>query len=145
MIKSWGDFFFGILLLANAGIAFLDRTGTHGLLFHKYAWLMWLIGAVAFFYRSLKTPPARAKAREPWEVVPPGKRYAASVLLWVCVFLAVPLWLEFSEPGQPFWNIFLAVFLLAMVIGSFAGVRYLQKNRVEVGEARFVSSDGDGR
>jgi len=78
------------------------------------------------------------------KIVPPGKAYPAFVLLWACLFLAVPLWLEFSEPHQPFWNGTLAMFLLAVVIGSFVGVRYLQKNRIEVGEARFVSIDSDG-
>ena len=140
MIKNWFDFFAGVLWLFWAALAFFQPTTVD----LGYLWLFWLIGAVAFFYRSLRAKPA-AKAREPWKVVPPGIAYPVSVLLWVSTVLAVPLWLEFSEPDQPFWNIFLAVFLLAMVIGSFAGVRYLQKNRIEVGEARFVSSDGDGR
>ena len=77
-------------------------------------------------------------------MVPPGKAFLASVVLWVVAFLALPLWLEFKEPGQPFWNGFLALFLLALVVGSFWGVRYLQNNRIEVGEARFVTTSGDG-
>ena len=84
------------------------------------------------------------KAREPMKIVPPGKAYPACVLLWVSIFLAVPLWLEFSEPHEPLWNGFLAMFLLALAIGSFAGVHYLQKNRIEVGERRFITSESNG-
>jgi uncharacterized membrane protein YfcA len=61
------------------------------------------------------------------------------VVFFVSFFLAWPLWREFQTPGQPLWNVFLTVFLAALVIGSFFGVRYLQKNQIEVGEARFPS------
>jgi len=71
--------------------------------------------------------------------VPTTKRYAARIVLWVGVFLAVPLWREFREPAQPAWNAFLAAFLIALVLGSFLGIRHLQKNDIEVGEARFTS------
>ena len=49
----------------------------------------------------------------------------------------MPLWREFREPAQPVWDAFLAVFLIALVIAAFLGIRYLQKNHIEVGEARF--------
>lgn len=74
-----------------------------------------------------------------------AKSYVAHVIFCVGLFLALPLWREFREPGQPLWNVFLAAFLIALVCGAFFGVRYLQKNNVEVGEARFSSSDKDGR
>ena len=63
--------------------------------------------------------------------------YAAYAVWWVGFFLAVPLWCAFREPGQPVWNVLLGAFLIALVIGTFVGIRYLQKNRIEVGEARF--------
>jgi succinate dehydrogenase hydrophobic anchor subunit len=75
--------------------------------------------------------------------VPTTKRYVAHVVLWVGVFLAIPLWREFHEPSQPLWNVFLALFLVALVVGAFFGVRYLQKNNVEVGEARFTTTDAE--
>jgi hypothetical protein len=56
------------------------------------------------------------------------------MVLWVGFFLAVPLWREFHEPSQPVWNVFLTTFLIALVVGTFFGVRYLQKKGVEVGE-----------
>jgi len=77
--------------------------------------------------------------------VPATKVSAAQVVLWVGLILAIPLWREFHEAGQPIWNIFLAAFLIALVIGAFFGVRHLHKNAVEVGEARFASSDTDRR
>ncbi|MGS1017514.1 hypothetical protein [Allosphingosinicella humi] len=76
-------------------------------------------------------------------MVPGTKDYAAYMVLWVGFFLAVPLWREFYEPSQPVWNVFLTTFLIALVVGTFFGVRYLQKNGVEVGEARFTSPDND--
>jgi succinate dehydrogenase hydrophobic anchor subunit len=73
------------------------------------------------------------------------KRYVAHVVLWVGIFLAIPLWREFREPSQPLWSVLLAVFLIALVVGAFFGVRYLQKNNVEVGEARFTATETDRR
>lgn len=75
--------------------------------------------------------------------VPQTKTYVAHIVLWVGFFLALPLWREFQEPGQMVWNVFLAVILIAIVVGAFVGVRHLQKNGIEVGEARFSTRDGD--
>ena len=75
--------------------------------------------------------------------VPKEKSYAAHAVLSVGFLLSIPLWREFREPGQPLWNVFLAIFLIALVAAAFFGVRYLQKNSVEVGEARFTSADRD--
>ena len=69
--------------------------------------------------------------------IPRTKGYLANVVLFVGLVLAWPLWREFNEPDSALWNIFLAVFLLALVGGAYLGVRFLQKNRIEVGEARF--------
>ncbi len=75
--------------------------------------------------------------------VPATKHYAAYVVLWTGFVLAIPLWREFHEPGQPFWNVFLAAFLIGLVLAAYFGIRHLQKNKVEVGEARFTASDTD--
>ena len=72
--------------------------------------------------------------------VPTTKRYVINLVASVSAFLAIPLWREFYEPNQPIWNVFLGVVLVAMVAGIFFGVRHLQKNAVEVGEARFPTS-----
>jgi hypothetical protein len=69
--------------------------------------------------------------------VPKTKGYLAWLVFWVAWFLAIPLWLEFLEPDQTLWNVFLTLILLGVVIGTFFGVRYLQTNAIEVGEARF--------
>jgi uncharacterized membrane-anchored protein len=61
----------------------------------------------------------------------------------VVVALAMPLWREFREPGQPMWNLFLDALLLSLVGGVFFGIRFLQRNAVEVGEARFTPRSSD--
>ena len=75
--------------------------------------------------------------------LPTTKRYLVHTVLWVGAVLAVPLWREFREPDQPAWNIFLAVLLIALVGGTFFGVRHLQKNAIDVGEARFTPKRAD--
>jgi succinate dehydrogenase/fumarate reductase cytochrome b subunit len=77
--------------------------------------------------------------------VPETKTYVAHVVLWVGLVLALPLWQEFHEPEQLLWNVFLAAFLIALVVGAFLGVRHLQKNGIEVGEARFTTTDENAR
>ena len=66
-----------------------------------------------------------------------SKRTAA---LWVSAFLAIPLWRELHEPNQLVWNVFLGAFLIALVAATFFGMRHLERNKIEVGEARFNSS-----
>ncbi len=72
-----------------------------------------------------------------------SKRYA---VLWVSAFLAVPLWRELHEPNHLAWNVFLAAFLITSIAAVFFGLRYLERNNVTVGEARFTSAqhDSDG-
>ena len=67
-----------------------------------------------------------------------SKRYA---VFWVSAFLAIPLWREFHEPNQMIWNAFLASFLIALIAAAFFGLRYLEQNKVAVGEARFSSAE----
>ena len=77
--------------------------------------------------------------------VPQDKGYVALLVFLVGFLVAWPLWREFSEPQRPLWNVILAALLIALVITAFLGVRYLQKNRIEVGEARFASKDQTDR
>ena len=77
--------------------------------------------------------------------VPQTKAYVAHVVLCVGFLLALPLWREFQEPRHPAWNVFLAAFLAALVIGAFMGVRHLQKSGIEVGEARFNTRNKDDK
>lgn len=74
---------------------------------------------------------------------PMTKRSVALVVTWVGIFLAIPLWREFHEPSRPLWNAFLALFLIALVVCAFFGVRYFQRDNVEVGESRFTASETD--
>lgn len=69
-----------------------------------------------------------------------SKRYA---VFCVSAFLAIPLWLEFYEPNQLLWNVFLTAFLIAVVAAIFFGLRYLQKDCIAVGEARFMANRHD--
>ncbi|WP_140418377.1 hypothetical protein [Sphingomonas mucosissima] len=69
-----------------------------------------------------------------------SKRYAVFCISWL---LALPLWREFHEPSQTLWNVFLAAFLIATVTAVFLGMRYLEQYHIEVGEARFSSSNDE--
>ena len=64
-----------------------------------------------------------------------SKQYAVFL---ISAFLAIPLWAEFREPNQLFWNVFLAAFLIAVIAAAFFGLRYLERNKIPVGEARSV-------
>jgi succinate dehydrogenase hydrophobic anchor subunit len=75
--------------------------------------------------------------------IPNTKGYVAYVVFLVGFFLAIPLWREFQEPNQPIWNVFLAAILVLIVAGAFLGIRHLQNNDVDVGEARFTSEETD--
>jgi len=75
------------------------------------------------------------------QTLPQGTLYPAGVVLFVGAFLALPLWRENWEPDQPIWDGFLSIFLIAVVAGSFLGVRYLQSNHVQFGEARIRKAE----
>lgn len=70
--------------------------------------------------------------------VPASRSYAPYMATFVSIVLALPLWRELREPGAVAWNVFLSSFLIAVILGVFFGIRYLQRNHVEVGEARFT-------
>jgi hypothetical protein len=71
------------------------------------------------------------------------KRYG---IVWLSAMLAIPLWREFHEPNNMLWNVFLATFLVAVVMGAFFGLRYLDQHQDAVGEAKFKSprKEADG-
>ena len=72
-----------------------------------------------------------------------GCAFQAILVLWIAAFLANPLWREFHEPGQSPWNTFLAAFLIAIKAAAFFGLRCLQQNKIEAGEARFTATRHD--
>jgi len=79
--------------------------------------------------------------KPPLRTLPQGPAYPAGVVLFVSLTLALPLWRTNWEPDQPVWDGFLALILIAIVAGSFLGVRYLQANHVEFGEARIRKAE----
>jgi hypothetical protein len=65
----------------------------------------------------------------------------------VLLVIAVPLYREFSEPGQTIWNALLVLFLLGVAAGAFFLQRFFLSHAGEIGEARFDTrnkSDGNG-
>ena len=53
---------------------------------------------------------------------------------------------EFRVPGNPVWNAFLAVFLVALVVVAVMLQRYFWKHPSEIGEARFdTTNSGEDR
>lgn len=140
MIKSKANLALSILFFVTAAANFAGRNTAVGQPYHRYTWLMWLLCAAMWFYRAFR-PGQPLPPREPRRTLPPGKSYPIFIVLFVAVALALPLWLEFQEHDQPFWNGFLAFFLITLVAGTFMGVRYLQINRIEFGEARPSSGE----
>jgi hypothetical protein len=147
MIKNRSDLMLGTIWLLMAGLNYPDHHRPAWLPVHRHEWLIWLIwliwpiGAATWIYGAFRAPPRPRVRKDPLTTLPEGKWYAISTALFVLFVLTAPLWHEFRVPGQPLWNGFLAAFLVSLVIGSFAGIRYLQRNRIQVGEARFNSSE----
>jgi len=142
LIKSKANLALSILFLANAILYFAGRNGVAGQPYRQYSWVLWLLIAAIWLYRSFKEEP-KLPQRDPLRTLPAGNLYLISAVLFVGITLAYPLWREFKEPSQPFWNGFLALFLAALTIGTFFGVRYAQKNRIEFGEARRSPGDAN--
>lgn len=57
--------------------------------------------------------------------------------LAVLVIIALPLWREFSVPGQVGWNVFLCLLLIGMAVAAFFLQRHFRTHIGEIGEARF--------
>ena len=63
--------------------------------------------------------------------------------LGVFLVIAPDLWSEFREPGQPAWNVALAIMMLSLVGAAIFGHRYFSKHAAEIGEARFDTRNKD--
>lgn len=59
----------------------------------------------------------------------------------VFLIIAFPLWNEFRVPGQPGWNVFLALILTGILTAAFFLQRYFHAHIGEIGEARFDTSN----
>lgn len=137
MIRKYGRPALRLLGVAWVVFVIFDWSSRHlGLL-----GLLGSLAAIATLFGPLSfvTPPATAKPQ--LRTLPRGALYPVGVVLFVTLLLAVPLLREFWEPAQPVWDGFLALFLTAMVTGSFLGVRYLQSNHVEFGDARIREAE----
>lgn len=55
----------------------------------------------------------------------------------VVLIVLVPLWFELRIDGQPFWNAFLALLLIGLLVAAVVLQRHLMRNIDKVGEARF--------
>jgi cobalamin biosynthesis protein CobD/CbiB len=55
----------------------------------------------------------------------------------VLLVIAFPLYREFAVPGMAAWNLFLATFLIAVVVAAVFLLRYFSAHADEIGEARF--------
>lgn len=133
MIKNKGKLALGFFWLAWLVLALLDwRYG------HRWPFsLLALIAMLLFNLVSFATREPPASTKPPMRTLPQGPLYPTGVVMFVSVVLALPLWRANWEPDRPMWDGFLAIFLIAMVVGSFLGVRYLQLNHIEFGEARI--------
>ncbi len=142
LIKSKSNLAISICLLVMAMWFFVTRDAAPERAQNRYDWVFWFLSAIFWFYLAIRpsVPPA---ARKRIETVPQSKIYLFGTVLFVGAIVAFPLWHEFYEPDQPIWDGFLAVFLAALVAGTFFGVRYFQKNRIEFGEGRLSPGDAD--
>lgn len=59
----------------------------------------------------------------------------------VLLVVTVPLWNEFRVAGNLLWNIFLAIFLLALAVAAILLQRYFRQHASEIGEAQFDTSN----
>lgn len=132
MIRNKGKLALMVIWLALAVIHFLNWYFQHEGLFQLGVWIAWLLLGVAIATRE----PA-ASAKPPMRTLPQGGLYPVSMALFVAVVAALPLGRANWEPAQPVWDGFLVLILIAMVAGTFVGLRHLQSNNIEFGEARF--------
>jgi hypothetical protein len=76
-----------------------------------------------------------------------GRRnLAAGAAVALLAALAVPLFAEFFEPHALGWDLFLGLFLVALVAAALCLQRFFAAHTGELGEARFdTSNEGDAR
>jgi Na+/H+ antiporter NhaD/arsenite permease-like protein len=71
---------------------------------------------------------------------------AAATAIALLVVIAVPLFAEFFEPRALGWDLFLGLFLLALVVAALQLRRFFASHAGELGEARFdTRNEGDAR
>jgi hypothetical protein len=70
----------------------------------------------------------------------------AATAIALLVAIAVPLFAEFFEPRALGWDLFLGLFLLALVAAALCLRRFFSSHAGELGEARFdTRNEGDLR
>jgi membrane protein implicated in regulation of membrane protease activity len=76
-----------------------------------------------------------------------GRRnLAAGTAIAVLAAIAVPLFAEFFEPRALGWDLFLGLFLAALVAAALQLRRFFASHAGELGEARFdTRNEGDLR
>jgi hypothetical protein len=79
--------------------------------------------------------------------VRPGRRnLAAGTAIAVLAAIAVPLFAEFFEPRALGWDLFLGLFLVALMVAALQLRRFFAAHAGELGEARFdTRNEGDLR
>jgi membrane protein implicated in regulation of membrane protease activity len=74
------------------------------------------------------------------------RHLAAGTAIAVLAMIAVPLFAEFFEPRALGWDLFLGLFLVALVAAALQLRRFFASHAGELGEARFdTSNEGDAR
>lgn len=90
------------------------------------------------------TKPQLGAKDRPLNNLQPQRSWVIGGGVLVLAIIAVPLWQEFSVPGDLGWDIFLGLFLAALAIGAFLLHRYFWRHPGEVGEARFDTRNDPG-
>jgi hypothetical protein len=74
------------------------------------------------------------------------RHLAAGTAIAVLAMIAVPLFAEFFEPRALGWDLFLGLFLVALVAAALQLRRFFAAHAGELGEARFdTRNEGDAR
>ena len=66
-----------------------------------------------------------------------GRHYVIGAGTVFLIVLGIPLYAEFSVPGNLAWNIFLILFLAGIAVAGFLLQRFFFQHAGEIGEARF--------
>jgi Na+/H+ antiporter NhaD/arsenite permease-like protein len=71
---------------------------------------------------------------------------AAATAIALLLAIALPLFAEFFEPRALVWDLFLGLFLVALVVAALQLRRFFASHAGELGEARFdTRNEGDAR
>jgi fatty acid desaturase len=74
-----------------------------------------------------------------------GRRnLAAATAIALLVAIALPLFAEFFEPRALGWDLFLGLFLVALIVAALCLHHFFSSHAGELGEARFdTRNEGD--